>query len=164
MQRIRPLLASSGKPEKRGLLGRSRRAFTILEVAIAGTVLLMGLCSCLLALQKGYIAIDTARRSSMAAQLMQSEIERLRMKSWTEIYALKNTGEDITGTVSAMYANSDAAANFTVTRSITEPKASMLVIKVTVTWTGMNNISHTRSLQTQYSKNGLHDFYYTIKS
>src|SRR5690606_20485777 len=62
--------------------------FTVVEVMIAAFVMVFGITSAILVMQSGFRALDTARKTTLASQIMQSEMERIRMLSWSRIQAL----------------------------------------------------------------------------
>jgi Tfp pilus assembly protein PilV len=152
-------------PKKGRSRFRGKGGFTLVEVGVAGTVLVMGLCSALFSLQHGFQALDTARNSTLAAQIMQSEIERLRLLGWTEITNPAIIPANGTIDLNQVYSNNSViAGHFTATRIVTPSvgrEDTMLDISITVTWKSYNGVTHNRSFKTRYSKNGLYDYYYT---
>lgn len=130
---------------------------------MASFVLVVAILGSFATLQFSFRTMDTARNTGLAAQIMQSEIERLRMMSWSDI---ENT-LPATGTVdlTTMFSSDPKIAQrFNVTRTITPVagrETSMKTIEIRVNWTGASGRQHTRSFTTRYSKNGLYDFYYT---
>ena len=64
---------------------RIRAGFTLVEVALAATILLVGFAGMAEALMIGSGMLDTARKQTIAAQIMQSEIEYWRLRPWTTI-------------------------------------------------------------------------------
>jgi Tfp pilus assembly protein PilV len=143
---------NTGRPPSRP----SARAFTILEVMVAATVLLFGIVSAITALQQGLQAVDTARNLTLASQLMQTEIEQLRLKNWSQLQALQDSGQ-----TSVALDGGAATARFTCTRVISDLKADMKTITVTTTWNGYDGRPHSARLVTRYSKSGLNDYFYT---
>ena len=71
-----------------------RRGFTLIEVALASTILLVGFVGMIEALAVGSEMLDTARKQTIAAQIMQGEIEYLRLQSWSTIQGLTTTTSD----------------------------------------------------------------------
>lgn len=140
--------------------------FTIVEVAIASAILVFALCSCFGVMQMSFKSLDTARTSTLAAQVMQSEIERLRLLNWSDLSSLVSS-EPTTIDVANVYSGDSAMAKrFTATRHIRPTpgrETSMLDIQVSVTWRSLNGVSLTRSFKTKYSKNGLYDYFYTAR-
>ena len=62
---------------------RDTRGFTIIELALASFIMAFGIAASIIALQVGFRALDVARDSTLASQIMQSEIERLRLMAWS---------------------------------------------------------------------------------
>ncbi|MFA6287638.1 MAG: prepilin-type N-terminal cleavage/methylation domain-containing protein [Opitutaceae bacterium] len=151
-----PVRPHSTRPSaKRGF---PRRAFTLIEVMLASVVLLFGITSAILVLQRGLQSIDTARNTTNASQIMQSELERLRLKSWAQIQAL----QDANSTAVAVPAVSGMAnTTITCTRTIRDLKTDMKEITLVATWRGYDGLSHTLRLITRYGKSGLYDYFYT---
>ena len=144
---------------KRNFSPTSRRAaFTLVEVMVAATVLVFGILTALSVLQRGNQAFDTARNLSLASQLMQGEMERLRLMSWAQLDALQQSGE----TKVALDPGAGAAGErFQCTRSITDVKTNMKEITLTATWNGYDGRPHTAKLITRYGRTGLNDYFYT---
>jgi Tfp pilus assembly protein PilV len=157
---------------------RPDSGFTILEVAMASFVMAFGLATSIIAMQSGFKTIDIARGTTLASQILQSEMERLRLMSWTSIHAL-STATDTTAPYptgspagvemfdGATYfsSNPDIAGKFTITRTVVHDTArpdDVLYITISVTWTSIDGRSHTRSFQSMYAKDGLYDYYYTL--
>jgi Tfp pilus assembly protein PilV len=134
-------------------------AFTIAEVLLASTVLLLGIVTAITTLQRGLQASDTARNLSFATQLMQSEMERLRLKSWSQLEELQSSGNT---TVTLDRSAADVAARFSCTRAITNLKDDMKEITLTADWRGYDGRSHTARLVTRYGHNGLNDYVSTV--
>src|SRR5262245_11393882 len=77
----------ASRRSRAGLRARSRsslRGFTIIEVAMATFVMAFGISTSIIALQMGFKAINVARDETLASQIMQSEIERLRLWPWSK--------------------------------------------------------------------------------
>ncbi len=142
---------------------RTRAAFTLVEVMMAFTILIAGLCGGLATLQSGFKTIDSARCSTLSAQIMQSQIERLRLLNWAELNAA--AGANLPVAVADLVPASalDMAGRFTLTQTIaTDPaRPDMANITLNVAWTGLGGIPQTRSFVTRYAKNGLNDYYFS---
>lgn len=154
---------------------RSRRAgFTIVEVAVAATVMVVAISSAILVLQSGFKALDNARKTTLAAQIIQSEMERIRMLSWSRVEELQTKPPKITlsdifpkNTATERTVLAQMESTFTATRTLTplvDFDSEVIEITVTVTWTGIDGIIHNRSTSTRYAKNGLYTYYYTLAS
>jgi Tfp pilus assembly protein PilV len=144
---------------KRDLHRRARPAgFTILEVMIAAIVLVLGITTAITTLQRGFQAIDVARNYTFASQVMQSELERLRLKSWAQVEALQNSRDTAVAVPSVA---GTASPTFACTREIRDLKTDMKEITLTATWRGYDGRAHTTRLITRYGRSGLYDYFYT---
>lgn len=158
---------------------RHSRGFTILEVVMATAVMSMGIATSIIAMQQGFKFLDVARGTTLASQILQSEIERIRMMSWgtvttTGAHPVGNavcTGScGMMGThpvnLATVFTTDPAlAAKFTVTRTVTADAtrpSDVVHINLTVTWNTFDGRAQTRSFETKYIKNGLYDYYYTL--
>lgn len=150
---------SRGKSRRQSF--RSTSGLTIVEVTVASCVLVFALCSSFLVLQRGYQAIDTARNSTIAAQIMQSEIERIRLLDWTSVQSLSGTSTLSVATVFST--NTKVTNRFTnFQRTVTlDTVRNVANIQLTVGWTGFDGAAHSRVFNARYCKNGLYDFLYT---
>jgi type II secretory pathway pseudopilin PulG len=149
-------LASSIRPRTgRGMA----TAFTLLEVMVATIVLVFTITSSIAVMQSGFQSLDTARNLTTAGQVLENEMENLRLKNWTQIQALQDAGNT---TVAPDPRLGAAATRFTCTRTISDLKADMKQITLTTTWIGADGRTHTASYLTRYGKNGLNDYAYTI--
>jgi prepilin-type N-terminal cleavage/methylation domain-containing protein len=135
---------------------RSRRGFTLVEVMVASTVLIFGIVTAVTTSQRGLQALDTARNLGAASQLMQSEMERIRLLSWAQLQALQQAG---TGAVTPDSGIADR--RFSCVREITDIKTDMKQIVLTTAWRGYDGREHTARLITRYGKSGLNDYFYT---
>jgi hypothetical protein len=165
------------------LPGSTRRrrpdaAFTILEVAMATFVMAFGIATSIVAMQSGFKTIDVARGTTIASQILQSEMERLRLMSWTTMTALATASDTATPFPAGSPAgiemfdgstyfssNPDVAGKYTITRTVaadsTRP-TDVYNITISVRWQSYDQRWHTRSFRTMYAKNGLYDYYYTL--
>lgn len=154
---------SSSTSKRSRSVRSSQSGYTLLEVVLASFVMVFGLSSSIIAMQGGFRQVELARGTTVASQILQSEIERLRMLNWTAIAALPATESiDLTTTFSA---NAALAARYLVTRTAvadTVRPTDVKNIKVSVTWKSFDGVFHTRSLTSIYAKNGLYDYYYSI--
>jgi Tfp pilus assembly protein PilV len=163
--RIAPAAARAGGPR------RQVAGFTILEVAVASCIMAMGIATSIIAMQSGFKQIEVARGNTLASQIIQSEMERLRLMPWNntstgavdsicELPASENVD------LSSMFSSSaNLAARFTVTRTVTADGSrpnDVRTITIRVQWTTFDGISHNRSFSSIYVKNGLYDYYYTL--
>jgi Tfp pilus assembly protein PilV len=151
------------RPSASELLRRRSRGFTIIEVAMATFVMAFGISTSIIAMQAGFKQIDLARGTTIASQIVQSEMERLRMMSWTMISALP-ASETFDG-ATYFSANADVTGRYSITRTVAANSAEPADIKditVAVQWRGYDGRLHQRSFTSIYARNGLYDFFYTI--
>jgi Tfp pilus assembly protein PilV len=150
---------------------RRDRGFTIIEVAMATFVMAFGIATSIIALQMGFKAIETARDSTLAAQIMQSEIERLRLWPWNNtatpaIDSICELPAEESVSLAAMFTASAAiTGKYNVVRTVTIDSTrpnDVRYITITVTWNSYDGRAHTRSFTTMYSKDGMYDYYYTL--
>lgn len=125
---------------------------------MAAIVLVFGLTAAITTLQCGFQAVDTARNYTYAAQLMQTELERLRLQSWDQVQSLQDSGNR---TVPVATVPGTASAAFTCTRDIRDLKPDMKEVTLTSTWRGYDGRTHTTSFITRYGRTGLYDYFYT---
>ena len=148
---------------------RRTAGFTIAEVMLAAFVMALGIATSLTALQSGLKSTDTARNMTLAGQIIQSEIEILRLQNWSQVSALAASATvDPTTTISTNSGSSldtllnTIANRFTVTRTVADisGRADIKLITITVVWNGLDGRQHTLTYQTRYAKNGLADYFY----
>ena len=145
----------------------SRRGFTVFEVLLAASVLILVISTSLAVLQSGMRAVDTARNTTLASQICQSAIEVLRLQNWAQISALPSSAPvDVQTVISSGTGTTldttltSFTSLFTCTRTVSDPKANMRVITITVSWNGNDGRPHSVSTQARYAKNGLNDYIY----
>lgn len=152
---------------------RSAAGFTVVEVMVAAFVMVFGITSAILVMQSGFRALDTARKTTLASQIMQSEMERIRMLSWSRIQALatQSAADPSVDFTSIFPQNTEVekkmfqqiSDTFTATR-VMEPLADhdgeVYRIQVNIAWRGIDGVPHRRSSSTQYCKDGLYAYYY----
>ena len=167
---VRPRPPAPRRPAAR------RRGFTVLEVAMSAFVLAFGIVSSITTLQYGLRQVDLARSTTLAGQIVQSEIELLRLQNWAQIVALQtaqaspttpttiDTAASITsGSSTPLDATLTTIANrFACTRLIEDisGKADMKRVTLNATWTGVDGRPHQLSFQLRYARNGLSDYFY----
>jgi type II secretory pathway pseudopilin PulG len=159
-------------PRSRAVCGRiplvaRTRGFTLVEVALASCVMALAIASSLTALQSSYRSIDNARYTTLAGQILQSQMEKLRLLTWTQLTDPTNgpsVHSNFTPDVSA--AVSAQLSHFTsCTQTITDAPApftgTMKDIALTATWIGTDGRQQSLTYMTRYGQNGISDFFYT---
>ena len=128
---------------------------------IAFSVMVTVLCGSLAALISGNRSLDMARCSTLAAQIMQSRIETLRLMNWSRIQS--ETTRDFSPDELKSWAPTDAAqiiSRFTLHQQVSQddPRA-VVTILLTVRWNNIRGNPHERTFAMRYAKNGLYDYY-----
>ena len=139
--------------------------FTLVELMVASVVMILGITSAIASLQLGFRVLDDARTTTLAAQIVQSEVERVRLLSWSGVNALPASDPvDLTSLFPAGRTRTEILNRFTATRTVQNtPNRNGLMksVTVTVTWRSTNGRVQTRSSTTRYTQNGLYDYLYT---
>ncbi|WP_225919387.1 type IV pilus modification PilV family protein [Actomonas aquatica] len=153
---FRPRSQAPGDPK-----ATRRGGFTLLEVLMAASVLSMALSSAIIVIQNGFRNLDTARLGTTASQMIQSEMERIRLLNWESVEALP-ASEEI-DPASFFTTSTIETDRITVIRSVSDVPSfggEMKEIIVTATWTTINGHPATRLFRMRYARNGLFDYYY----
>ena len=145
---------------------RSATGFTLIEVMMAATILVVGFIGLIEAMTVSSAMMDAARRQTLAAEIINHEIERLRFKTWPEIQNLTATSPSPPSIDSQFTAAIAASgATYTLSRSVADPTTNLREVTFTVTWVVTTNrlnsdgtpftISYTRSNSAWFCKYGL---------
>ncbi len=127
-----------------------------MAVFVLGTVV----AATIMAMRLGFNSIQLARDNSMAAQILQSEMENLRMMSWAELEALEAEEEFQIGTqFDTAIANRYRAVR-RVAADIDRP--GMKAVALEIEWTTIGGAEHRRVYRTLFSREGLNDYYYVV--
>jgi prepilin-type N-terminal cleavage/methylation domain-containing protein len=146
-----------------------KNGFTLVEVMMAATILVVGFIGLIQAVTVSSAMMDTARRQTLASEIINHEIEKLRLVPWSVV-----TGTDIVGlpagpTSVAIDAQFNAAiaasgAAFSLSRSVADPVANLREVTFTVTWVvttsrrsggSLLTFTYTRKNSAYFSKYGL---------
>lgn len=156
------------------------QAFTLIEVMISMTVVVMMFVSLYAGITQGLAVISSARENMRATQIIIEKIELLRLYSWDEIttpgyipmaFAERLMPSSITN-ASSVAANVDALSTpggegtiFVGTIELATPSIAagyndnLRLATLTVAWTN-GNIRRSRTMQTLVAQQGLHDYVY----
>ena len=140
---------------------------TMAEVMIAAVVLGFVIMSSLTALSQAYGYTRHARMVTLAGQVVQSVMEDLRLKNFSQIqaYAAQSQPVSFTTTLATEGFQSNFTAGFAISGEFTtlvassSPTLGKISARLTVTWTERDS-SFTRSLITYFGEKGLSDYYY----
>jgi len=139
---------------RRGLF--SSAAFSLVEVMTASCVLMIGLGGTVLTVKSSLATISHSRYLAAASQIMQSEIERLRLRSWDQLQAIQDSGNN-----TVALDELPSGTRLTCTRRITDVRDGLKEITVETSWGGGTGRTHTARLVTRYARSGLNDYFYT---
>lgn len=127
---------------------------------MAVAVLALALTTAITALQRSFLQLDTARNLEIASAIMQCEMEKERLLSWTQ---LNNVA--YAPAIDAAFARNPAiGSRFTLSRQLTtvaSHSGQVMQIKLTVQWRGYDGRNLSRSYFTYYTQNGLYAYFYT---
>jgi Tfp pilus assembly protein PilV len=144
-------LAWAGRFTQRRSLAK---AFTLVEVAVGGTVLVLAIIGTLTMASQSYLLTQHIREFSRANQVLQQKMEDVRLLTFSEVQALPATFKDPSDTKN-FYAG-------TITKETyrTDATGAVVSLKVTlkVTWKGRASQSRSQTLVSVFTRNGLNDY------
>jgi len=133
-----------------------RSAFTLIELMIAVMILGLVFASSMTLMAMGFQVLDDSRLNTLASQVLQSEMENLRLKNWLELSALPDH-ESFTPDLNV---DGTGFERFSCTRDIEADGANLKKITLTATWSATRGQTRERRYVTFIGKDGLNDFYY----
>jgi hypothetical protein len=125
---------------------------------VASCVLMLGISGALVTLQRSISSIAQARQLDAASQIMQTELERLRLLNWSQLDTLQKSG-----TSSVPVSAVGDYARFSCERQLRDLREGMKEITLIAYWGGLDGRAHTARLVTRYSRSGLNDYFYTTR-
>jgi type II secretory pathway pseudopilin PulG len=163
-----PFGPSTPRRRRPGWPQSSARGFTLIEVTLAAFVMLFAIATSLTVLHSGFQALDNARYTTLAGQILQSQMEKLRLLTWSQLTD-PTYGPGATANTNFTPDNSLSTpelSHFTsCTQVVSDPPApfagTMKDITLTATWTDTFGRQHSLSYTTRYGQNGISDFFYT---
>jgi hypothetical protein len=107
---------------------------------MASLVLVVGFIGMISALTLGSEMLATANRSTIAAQIISHEMEKLRLKDWTYISGLASASaatydSSASGSTAIDTAISGSGVTFSVARTVATITTDLREVTFTVTWT-----------------------------
>lgn len=118
--------------------------FTLVEVMMAATILVVGFIGTIEAMALSSKMLDHARRQSLATQIINHELDELRLASWATISALPTASTAVT--IDSQFDQARAAlgdnktatstVSFSLARTLTnpDPVTNIREVNFTVTW------------------------------
>ncbi len=132
--------------------------FTIAEVMMAVAIMSLAITTSLTTMQRTFMSLDSARNITLAAQILQSELESMRLSPWETIRDYP-AGPTTLTIDTGFTGNAAIADRFTLTRQVSTIRTGMRQITLTVSWTAFDGRELSRSFTTYYGENGLYDFF-----
>lgn len=143
--------------------------FTLVEVMVAASVMLMTLVGMIQVITYGSEMLDVARKQTIAMQIIHGQIDHIRLSDWSTVNAYPSSRtvnvDDSSQTTNISYGFvfgptlPGLAKDFDCTRTITTVRTDLLQITFTVTWRSNTGRQYTRSGSTYFGKNGLYVTY-----
>lgn len=133
-----------------------QRAFSLVEVTVASSVLMLAMAGTITAVKSSLSTVSQARHLGAASQLMQSELERLRLNNWSQLQAIQDSG-DTRIVIPAV----PQGSNLTCFRNIRDVRDGLKEITLEARWGGSLDRAQTARLVTRYARDGLNDYFYT---
>jgi hypothetical protein len=145
---------------------------------MAAFILAFAIASSIVTIQHGFRLIDAARSTTLASQLLQSQMEDLRMEPSSVIAGWKKRCADEGGAVDLEISNllpSTTAIqdrlkfiesrNYSLTLLVEDQvgfENEIYNLQLQLSWRGLDGRTYWRSIRTHYTKDGLYDYYSTI--
>lgn len=134
---------------------RSVSGFSLIEVGIAVAVLALTATSSIVAMKAGFSMIEMSRDNTLASQILQSEMENLRLKSWDQLTALGDGNFNLEETFSEV-----VARRFSGGRVVRQPEDGLREVTLYVEWKTSKGQEMNRQYISYFSRSGLNDYYY----
>ena len=126
---------------------------------MAVLVLALALTTSITAMQHAFLQFDTARNLEVAANILQCEMEKERLFTWTQAGNVAYAP-----VIDPSFARNPAiSGRFTLSRAVAtvaSHSGQVLQITLTVTWRGYNGRSLSRNYTSYYTQGGLYAYFY----
>jgi Tfp pilus assembly protein PilV len=147
--------------------GDGTRGFTVMEVMLAAFILALVIATSITTLQRAFLSLDSARNLTLAGQIMQHELEKVRLKDWATVSAYTSVDDltiDPVFTSNSYIANLIAHRGLRLSREVSVPETDIVQLTYTVTWRNYDGRELSRSYVTYYARYGMYDFFYNSSS
>lgn len=121
-------------------------------------ILALAITTSITTLQRAFSNLDSARCISVASTILQSEMEKERLFSWSAV-----SDASYRPTLDANFLRNPAiAGRFSLSRSVTAVagrSGQVVQVTLTVRWTSYDGRALSRSFTTYFTQGGLNSFY-----
>lgn len=121
-------------------------------------IMALAITTSLTTMQRSFMSLDSARNITLASQIMQSELESMRLNPWATINGYPDGPTTLT-IDSAFTGNAAIANRFTLTREVATIRTGLRQITLTVSWNSFDGRAMSRSYITYYGESGLYDYF-----
>lgn len=139
-----------------------------MEVAMAAAVMALAISTSIVVMSRGFNNLDSARCFSYASQIMQSELEKMRLTKWGNGTAAGNGTDGVTAYPTALTnlpidasftSAGDVGSRMTMTRIAENVHTGMIKVTLRISWKTIDGRALSRSYVTYYGQNGLYDYF-----
>ena len=142
------------------------RAFTLMEVMLAVVIVGVEFVSLYVAISQGFAVVQSARENLRATQIMQEQVEIIRVLDWEKITTNASPWNFNASFYPASGTN-NPGVNYLGKITVTDApvpsaySANMRMVVVSLSWTnGANSrLMRNRELRTLVSRYGLHNYF-----
>lgn len=134
------------------------RAFSLVEVMIAMTLLGIVFAGAFAALQMGYNLTSEARDRTRASQILQTELEAMRTMNWNDLSGMVGQNNEFfepRGEFLAAFKDRFFCKRTVGMRSNNQ----QITVTLSISWGGYPNVKE-ESVTTIFTRNGINDYYY----
>lgn len=126
---------------------------------MAAGVLALVLVTSITTMQAAFTRIDGARSATLAGQILQGEMEKLRLRDWSTVSAY-DAGPSPVALGQPFSTDAVTAGRFSVARTVESIRTDLRRVTFTVSWRSADGRTLSRSLMTYYGRNGMNDYYF----
>ncbi len=125
-----------------------RGGYSLVELMVGIMILGIVLASTFAGMKQGFFLLENTRANTQVAQVLQDEMENLRAMNWSSIEALSGESEFF-----------ESYDGYMGQRAISTLKEDQLQVVLSVSWTDTRGIEHLSNYISNFTKEGLNDFY-----
>jgi|SRR5437667_4819644 len=142
-----------------------QRAFTLIEVMAAVSVIGVLFVTLYLGLTQGFAIIQVARENLRATQVLQERMETVRLYTWDQLNTAGFVPQTFTATFYPVGNQTNQGVTYQGTMVVTNATVAesygsdLKMILVTLNWQS-GNVTRQRQMKTLVSHYGLHNYFY----